>query len=322
MSKIMIVGGAGFIGSHLTKKLTDGGHDVLVYDQHAKYNHEVFINSSDPGVAKKEHIYRLNLTQYADIWVGNDNSLDSLRSAVRCFQPDKFVYAGGISVPAQVTYLTAPGMLRGFLNCMHLFVEEKIPLEKFLFLSSSLVYTQPHGPFEPVKETANIAYPWGLYAQVKKLCEDTLWFPGPFESNIVRLCGVYGPGDGNNRVVHNFINRSLNGERLLVKQGIMNDFTHVSDVVRGLEAVLNGRARSTVYNISAGKAIFLEAVAEKLSARFGTEWEYFPLTPTDTSKGPFSIERMKDDFAWEPLIDFKTGLNTYVEYIQERNKSL
>jgi nucleoside-diphosphate-sugar epimerase len=173
-----------------------------------------------------------------------------------------------------------------------------------------------------VKETANIADPWGLYAQVKKLCEDTLWFPGPFESNIVRLCGVYGPGDGNNRVVHNFINRSLNGERLLVKQGIMNDFTHVSDVVRGLEAVLNGRARSTVYNISAGKAIFLEAVAEKLSARFGTEWEYFPLTPTDTSKGPFSIERMKDDFAWEPLIDFKTGLNTYVEYIQERNKSL
>lgn len=327
MSKIMIVGGAGFIGSHLTRKLLSEGHEVLVYDQVAMWNHDAFLIKSLPAgsidyTKKWEYEYRQNLIRGADTRTANESNLESLYHVTAGFEPDYFVYAGGISVPAEVNHLSLQQMLKGFLNCYFLFSKEgyDLDIENFLFLSSSLVYTHP-SPARAyrVKEEENIGQPRNLYGIGKGFCEKIL-NNGNVPCSIARLCGVYGPGDGNKRVLDIFITKALYGLPIQAKDEIQNTFTHVDDVVEGLTTLLFRSSHGSTYNLTGEEAILLENAADIIINKLNSssKIEIKPLTAGDVSKGPFNLEAIEIDTKWKPQISFLEGIERYISHVQLR----
>jgi len=323
MSKIMIVGGAGFIGSHLTKRLMDEGHEVLVYDQNAGYNYDAFVYNEGTVIDKRkkyEYEYRLELCKGADRCTGNENSLASLYSAVFEFEPEYFFYAGGISVPAQVNPLSMQKMISGFMNCYFLFSNSgySFPLTKFIFLSSSLVYTRPHSTWE-IHENDDRSCPKNLYGITKNLCE-TVLETGDVPFNTVRLCGVYGPGDGNERVLDKLITRACRGDKLEVKNNTYNTFTYITDVINGLESLIYKGCPGTAYNLTGNESVLLENAAEIIIEKLHSPSQIglLPRKDSDTSKGPFSLGRAEDDLDYQPDGIFLQNLDFYINHIQLR----
>jgi dTDP-glucose 4,6-dehydratase len=311
--RILITGGAGFIGSHLCDRFLADGHQVIAMD-----------NLSTGNVRNIAHL------------AGNDRFLFIKHDVTH------YVYVHGhldavlhlASLPSPVDYLNKPiqtlkvGAL-GTHNALGLALDKGA---KFLLASTSEVYGDPQ--VHPQPETywghVNPVGPRGVYDESKRFAEAMTMAYHRYhgvDTRIARIFNTYGPrmrlDDG--RVVPNFVRQALLGEPLTVYDSgsRTRSFCYVSDMVEGMVRLL-AADETTPVNLGNPHEMTVLEFAHQVIETTGSQSEIVFITPQDerTKDDPMTrqpdISKARQVLGWEPVVSLKEGLQQLIEEFKTR----
>jgi dTDP-glucose 4,6-dehydratase len=311
--RILITGGAGFIGSHLCDRLLDEGHEVIAMD-----------NLSTGSVDNIAHLAGHERFQFIKHDVTNYIFLEGPLDAV-------FHLA---SLPSPVDYLNFPiqtlkvGAL-GTHKTLGLAMEKGAT---FLLASTSEVYGDPlvHPQGEDYWGNVNPVGPRGVYDESKRFAEALTMAYHNYhgvDTRIARIFNTYGPrmrmDDG--RVVPNFICQALRGEPLTIYDdgSRTRSFCYIADMVEGMVRLLNSNEATPVNMGNPDEMTILE-FSRKVLELTGSESPIEYVTPTDarTADDPKvrcpDISKAKQVLGWEPQVPLDEGLEQTIEYFRTR----
>ena len=307
MSKVLITGGAGFIGSNFADNLIANGMDVVIIDN-------LF-------TGKKEYVNPKVKFYLADI---RNEVIDKIFEIEK---PEYVVHlAAQMSVPFSVEKpkLDLDINLNGLLNLLNASVRNRV--KKFVFSSSGgTVYGDVK---YPVAETAPLK-PFPPYAITKTTSEHYLDFYHKqygLDYVVLRFANVYGPRQVSaheSGVVTIFTEKFLKKESATIytfphqKGGMRRDYVFVSDVVNALSKAMRFDG-TDVFNIGTGIATETLTILQTLAEIIGYEIGYKFDAPRDgdLEETYLIIDKAKNLLGWEPEIDLKTGLEKTVEYFK------
>jgi UDP-glucuronate decarboxylase len=305
--RVLVTGGSGFIGSHLSRRLLEQGHEVLVVDNfYSSTRRNVLDLIGEP----RFELIRHDVTFPLYIEVDQIYHLACPASPV-FYQRD----------PVQTTKTC----VHGSINMLGL---AKRLGARILLSSTSEVYGDPtvHPQSESYWGNVNPIGIRSCYDEGKR-CAETLFFDyyrqHKLPIKVARIFNTYGPqmlaNDG--RVVSSFVTQALRGEPLTVfgDGSQTRSFCYVDDMVEGLIALMNSAPEVTgpVNLGNPGEFTMLE-LAEKVLAMTGSQApvEYRPLPSDDPVRRRPDIGRAKELLGWEPTIPLDEGLKYTVEYFR------
>ncbi|HNS52569.1 MAG TPA: SDR family oxidoreductase [Anaerolineae bacterium] len=311
--RVLITGGAGFIGSHLCDYLLERGHDVIAMD-----------NLSTGSTANIAHLAGHRRFQFIHHDVTNYIYVEGGVDAVLHLA----------SLPSPVDYLNYPiqTLKVGALGTHKALGLAKAKRARFLLASTSEVYGDPlvHPQSEEYWGNVNPVGPRGVYDESKRFAEALAMAYHRYhgvQTRIVRIFNTYGPrmrlDDG--RVVPNFVKQALLGLPLTVfDEGTRTrSFCYVSDLVEGMVRLLMSDEVNPVNLGNPNEMTILEFAREVLRAVGGTSEITF-VHPADerTKDDPMvrqpDISRARRILNWEPRVPLDEGLRGTVEYFRAR----
>ena len=305
--RVLVTGGAGFVGSHLCDALLAQGDSVVCAD-----------NLLTGRMANINHLR-------------NDPRFEFREQDVsRPFDFGKVDYVFHLASPASpVDYIEhAIETLRvgsvGTMNCLELAKEYQA---KFLLASTSECYGDPLE--HPQKETywghVNPVGPRSVYDEAKRFAEAaTMAYHRhrTVDTRIVRIFNTYGPrlqiNDG--RVISNFMKQALRGEDLTVygDGSQTRSFCYVSDEVRGILALAKSDEHGPTNIGNPGEFTILECAKVVLDiTASSSNIRFEPLPQDDPRQRRPDISKAKRLLDWEPKIDLRTGLRMSLDYFRE-----
>ena len=307
--RILVTGGAGFLGSHLCDRLLAEGHDVIAMDN--------LITGSTDNIA---HLSSNRRFQFIHHDVTNYIYLKGPLDAILHFA----------SPASPIDYLELPiqtlkvGSL-GTHNALGLALAKEARL---LLASTSEVYGDPmiHPQQESYWGNVNPIGPRGVYDEAKRFAEAmTMAYHRSHgvDTRIVRIFNTYGPRmrlrDG--RVVPNFVSQALRSEPLTVygegKQ--TRSFCYVSDLVDGIYRLLMSNESEPV-NIGNPAELTIHDFAKVINELTGNPAgiRFEPLPVDDPKQRQPDISKARRVLGWEPKIDLRTGMTQTVEWFRNQ----
>lgn len=308
MKKILVTGGAGFLGSHLCENLVAQGHHVLVVDNY-------FTGS-------KQNIQ--HLLQYPNFEIIRQDICIPLYMEV-----DE-IY--NLACPASPYYYqldpiqTMKTSVIGAFNMLGL---AKRTGAKILQASTSEVYGDPtvHPQPESYWGNVNPIGPRSCYDEGKRAAE-TLFFDyhrqHGVQIKVIRIFNTYGPrmavNDG--RVVSNFIVQALQGKNITIygDGSQTRSFCYVDDLIRGMIMYMEAQNESHPGPINLGNPgeFTMLELAQKVIALTGStsNIEYHDLPKDDPRQRRPDIHRANTILGWEPTVDLDTGLAKTIDYFR------
>lgn len=307
--RLLITGGAGFIGSHLCDYFLSRGHQVVAVDN--------FITGSRDNIAhlvnepRFEFIYH-DVTNFVEI----EGALDAILHFASPASPKSY-----IEYPIQTLKV-------GSLGTHNTLGLARIKGARFLLASTSEVYGEPlvHPQREDYWGNVNPIGPRGVYDEAKRFAEAmTLAYHRShgLDTRIVRIFNTYGPrmalDDG--RVVPNFVGQALRGEPLTVSGdgSQTRSFTYVADLVDGIARLLDSQEEFPV-NIGNPDEMTIRAFAEKINAATGNKAGiiYTPRPVDDPSRRCPDITKARRVLGWEPYVKLDDGLAKTIAFFREK----
>ncbi|MCK5510463.1 SDR family oxidoreductase [Candidatus Parcubacteria bacterium] len=310
MAKILITGGAGFIGSRLSKKLLNEGHEILCVDNFYTGQKKNIIELMDD---KKFELIRHDITFPLYIEVDQIYNLACPASPIH-YQFD----------PVQTTKVS----VHGAINMLGLAKRTKA---KILQASTSEVYGDPeqHPQSESYWGRVNPIGPRSCYDEGKR-CAETLFFDYRRQHNldikVVRIFNTYGPNmckdDG--RVVSNFIVQALRGEDITIygDGSQTRSFQYIDDLINGMIKMMNTKKDLTgPINLGNPDEFTIKVLAEtilKLIPDSKSSIVYKKLPIDDPQKRKPDISLAKEKLGWQPKIKLEDGLIRTINYFREQ----
>jgi UDP-glucuronate decarboxylase len=305
--KILVTGGAGFIGSHLIDRLMEQGHEVLCLDNfYTGSKHNILKWLDNP----KFEVIRHDITETIRLEVDQVYHLACPASPVHYqFNPVKTIKTN----------------VMGTLNMLGLAKRVKA---RFLLASTSEVYGDPdvHPQSEEYRGNVNCIGPRSCYDEGKRVAE-TLAFEyyreHKVDIRVARIFNTFGPRmqEQDGRVVSNFIVQSIKGTPLTVygDGSQTRSFCYVSDLVEGLMRLMNGDFIGPVNLGNPGEYTILE-LAQMIQGMINpdTELIYKPLPEDDPKQRQPDITRAQTYLNWEPKIPLKEGLEMTIKDFKSR----
>jgi UDP-glucuronate decarboxylase len=305
--KILVTGGAGFIGSHLCERLVKAGHDVLCVDNYFTGTKK---NVSHLMSHPLFEVMRHDVTFPLYVEVGRIFNLACPASPIH-YQFD----------PVQTTKTS----VHGAINMLGLAKRVKA---RILQASTSEVYGDPevHPQPESYWGRVNTIGIRSCYDEGKR-CAETLFFDyhrqHRLEIKVIRIFNTYGPrmhpNDG--RVVSNFIVQALRGEDITIygdgKQ--TRSFCYVDDLVEGMLRMMDTEAGFTgPINIGNPGEFTMIELAEKVLSQVGSKSKlvFKPLPQDDPKQRKPDIALAKSKLDWSPTVQLDDGLARTIEYFR------
>ena len=307
MKRILVTGGAGFLGSHLCDRLIADGNDVLCMDN-------LFTGSKDNIRHLLSHPYfefiRHNVTEPIRLEVDQIYNLACPASPVHYqFNPIE----------------TAKTSVMGALNMLGLARRTKA---RILQASTSEVYGDPqvHPQPESYWGSVNPIGKRSCYDEGKRLAE-TLFFDYHRQTGVdirvIRIFNTYGPrmNPSDGRVVSNFIVQALRGEDITIYgDGTQTrSFCYVDDLIDGMVRMMETENFTGPVNIgNPGEFTMLE-LAEKVIRLTGSTSRIIhePLPSDDPAQRQPVIDLAKDKLGWQPTVNLEDGLKRTIAYFRE-----
>jgi len=306
--RVMVTGGAGFLGSHLCDRLLAAGHDVLCVDNFYTSTRRNIIHLLEhPNFELMRH----DVTFPLYVEVDRIYNLACPASPIH-YQRD----------PVQTTKTS----VHGAINMLGL---AKRTRARILQASTSEVYGDPELHPQPESYWGNVN-PIGVrscYDEGKR-CAETLFFDYRRQHNlpikVARIFNTYGPrmlpNDG--RVVSNFIVQALQGKDITIygDGSQTRSFCYVDDLVKGLVRLMESEEEITgPINLGNPGEFSIKELAEKVVTMTGSSSKivYEPLPQDDPTQRQPDITQAREKLGWEPEVPLREGLKPTVEYFSE-----
>jgi len=314
MSKILLSGGLGFIGSTIVRKLENTDHETVIIDNQSDYD----------GAIDQEELQRLmkwrkDSFQFPPTTYTNDivNTL-SMNTIFANEKPDIVIHLAAFpraKVVKRNPQLGCDVILKGLINLMEASLRHGV--KRFVFISSSMIYGDFEYEVNPETATKDPIEPYGIM----KLCAENLVrnynrLYG-LEYSIVRPSAVYGPYDIVDRVLSKFIVKAkLNQPMFINGEGLNLDFSYVDDVADGMIlAATHENAANETFNITRGVSRSL-LDAGKLITEYTNSSSLLEVKPNDglyPKRGTLDISKARDLLGYDPKVDIEEGLKTYID---------
>jgi UDP-glucuronate decarboxylase len=308
--RILVTGGAGFIGSHLCERLLGEGHEVICLDNFFTGRKANIVHLMD---SKNFELVRHDVTEPILLEVDQIYNLACPASPVHYqYNPVKTVKTN----------------VMGMINMLGM---AKRVNARILQASTSEVYGDPIEHPQTEQYWGNVN-PIGLrscYDEGKRVAE-TLMMDYHRQNNvdtrIVRIFNTYGERmlENDGRVVSNFIVQALRGEDLTIygNGSQTRSFCYVSDLVDGIVKLMNAEADDIHMPVNLGNPseFTMNELAEEVSKVTGKEINitYLPLPQDDPKQRQPNIERARSLLKWRPTVHLAEGLKKTTLYFQER----
>jgi len=306
--RILITGGAGFIGSHLCERLLGEGNEVLCLDNFFTGRRENIIHLLDNP---RFELLRHDVTEPILLEVDQIYNLACPASPVHYqYNPVK----------------TVKTSVMGAINMLGL---AKRVRARILQASTSEVYGDPLIHPQPESYWGNVN-PIGLrscYDEGKRLAETLMTDyhrQNKVDVRIARIFNTYGPRmlEDDGRVVSNFIVQALQGEPLtLYGEGQQTrSFCYVDDLLEGLIRLMNANDLHEPVNLGNPGEFTIKQLAEEVMKIVGTDcgFKYLPLPEDDPKQRKPDISRAQTVLGWQPTIPLHEGLEKTVEDFRRR----
>jgi len=309
--RILVTGGAGFLGSHLCERLVKEGHEVLCVDNFFTGRRtNVAPLLDNPGFELMRHDVTFPL--YVEV--------DQIYNLACPASPIHYQFD-----PVQTTKTS----VHGAINMLGL---AKRTRARILQASTSEVYGDPtvHPQTEDYRGNVNPIGPRACYDEGKR-CAETLFFDyyrqHKTEIRVARIFNTYGPrmhpNDG--RVVSNFVVQALKGEPITIygegKQ--TRSFCYVEDLIDGLIRLMNQNEITGPVNIGNPREMTIRELAEMVIAKTGAKSKlvFKPLPEDDPLQRQPNIALAKAKLGWEPKVPLEAGLEKTIAYFAAQQKA-
>jgi UDP-glucuronate decarboxylase len=308
MSKrILVTGGAGFLGSHLIDRLLEQGHDIICLDN--------FFTGSKDNIRHLHGNPRFELLRW-DVIDPFKVEVDQIYNLACPASPVHYQHNPIKTVKTSVM---------GAINCLGL---AKRVRARVFQASTSEVYGDPqvHPQVESYRGSVNPIGIRACYDEGKRVAE-TLFFDyhrqNGVDIRVVRIFNTYGPrmhpDDG--RVVSNFIVQALRGEDITVygDGGQTRSFCYVSDLIDGFMRLMNQDDFTGPVNIGNPGEFTILQLAEKVIAMTGSSSRirFEPLPQDDPLQRKPDITVAREKLGWEPKVHLEEGLGLTIEYFRD-----
>jgi UDP-glucuronate decarboxylase len=308
MKKILVTGGAGFLGSHLCDRLIKNGNDILCVDN--------FFTGSAANVSHLRNNTRFELVRH-DVTFPLYVEVDQIYNLACPASPLKYQLD-----PVQTTKTS----VHGAINMLGLAKRLKAPI---LQASTSEVYGDPkvHPQPENYWGHVNTIGPRSCYDEGKR-CAETLFFDYHRQHNlsikVARIFNTYGPrmhpNDG--RVVSNFIMQALRGDSITIfGNGYQTrSFCYVDDLIEGFLLLMNTEHSFTgPINLGNPDEFTMLELAEKILILSNSKSKliFKPLPEDDPKQRQPDIALAKKNLNWSPSVGLEDGLKETIQYFRK-----
>jgi len=304
--RILVTGGAGFIGSHLIDTFVAAGHETAVVDSFWEHG-----GGRRANLNPKSKFYELDIRD------------PGLESVFADFAPEVVSHHAAqhsVAISTADPNYDADVNILGLLNVLRLSVKHKT--RKVTFASSAATYGTPQRL--PITED-HPQLPESPYGITKMAAEHYLrffWTAHGLQFTILRYGNVFGPRqdpNGEAGVIAIFCGKILNGQPIRVDWDgeQQKDFVYVGDVARaGLMAL--DRADGATFNIGTGVGTSVNELHKVIAAQVGRDVEivHAPKRSGDIRMCVFAIEKAQRELGWSPATSLADGIKKTVDYFR------
>lgn len=315
--KLLVTGGAGFIGSHLTKKLLEENHVVCCVDNFNDYY--------DPSI-KHDNVKPFLDDKNYKLYECDIQDSDALK---KIFAEENFESVIHLAARAGVRpSIVEPDLYSrvnviGTTNLLDLSKDRGV--KQFVFGSSSSVYGI--NSKVPFSEDDLVDKPISPYAATKiageMLCHVYHHLYG-LRVTSLRFFTVYGPGQRPEMAIHKFGQKILNGETIpFFGDGLSRrDYTYVDDIVAGIVASIYKNYEYEVFNLGNSNTIALNELVALLEDSLGKKaiLEKLDNQPGDVPITYSNITKAKEKLGFAPMTDIKDGIRQFSDWLINKNK--
>ena len=308
MKRVLVTGGAGFIGSHVVEALLKQGDVVSVVDNFDKFY--------------PERLKRRALSKDARLFESDIRDQDAMHRAFGAAKPDAVVHLAALagvrpSLERPADYMDVN--VRGTACVLE--AARGAGTERFVLGSSSSVYGAHAQP--PFRETARIDSPESPYAASKVASEvlaRTFHNLYGLEVAALRFFTVYGPRQRPDLAIHKFSRRMLKGESLpfFGDGSSRRDYTWVDDIVAGVLAACRVPLKFDVLNLGGAHTVSLEELVRLLEEALGVQavLDKKPWQPGDVPLTSADVTRAGEVLGYAPRTPIREGLRRFAEWIK------
>lgn len=296
--KVLVTGGAGFIGSHVVDRLIARGVQVRIFEQiRSPYHEDV------------EHYH------------GTILDADALRHAMN--GTVAVIHLAAVADVKDVfedPFYSESVNTRGTICVLEAARRAKMP--RVIYGSTTWVYSDCDG--DVVDEDTPLRAPSHLYTATKLVSEYYCHAYSKLygvDYTILRFGIPYGPRARDGAVIPIFVKKALAGEPLTIAgDGLQfRKFVYVEDLAEGVVLSLRSIARNRTYNLDGTEKVTIRQIAETIQGVLGdVRIEYSPARPGDFSGKEVISQRAREELGWMPMTSFEEGVRRYIDWYRKR----
>jgi len=313
--KVLVTGGAGFIGFHLISALLKEGHDVVCVDNLNEYY--------DPAL-KRARLKKIeNKIEFHKTDISDQDALESIFKRHRFDKICHLAAQAGVRYSLENPFSYGISNYMGTLNVFEFAKRYKVP--HVVYASTSSVYSL--NKEMPYEETQRTDTPITIYAASKKsgeLMGHVYHHLFGLDVTCLRFFTVYGPYGRPDMALFKFTKNILEGKPIDVYNNgdMMRDFTFVDDIVQGFVLAMNKPMGFEIFNLGCGNPVGLMDYIKAVEAALGkkAEMNMMGMQPGDVKATSADITKARKVLGFEPKTMVPEGVKKFVEWYREYHR--
>lgn len=313
---ILVTGGAGFIGSALSKRLFEKGHNVFVLDNFNDYY--------DINLKKKRCEVFLKDIEIIKGDIRDEVLLDKIFKEKNIKMVCHLAAMAGVRYSVEHPKEYTDNNIQGLINLLEVMV--KNDCRKIVFASSSSVYG--NSSKAPYQETESADKPESIYGVTKRAGEmilNTYFKLHNIESFSLRFFTVYGPWSRPDMAMLKFANNIHNSKNIEIYNNgnLRRDFTYIDDIVNGFVLAVEKLNGCEIFNLGNGSPVELVKFVDLLEKELGIEAKrvMMPMQAGDVFETYADTTRAKEKLGFKANVSFEEGVKSFTDWYKDFHKN-